>query len=107
MKKNKIEYGSVHIPAEDFLPQNTKIRISMWIAGDVLDAYKAAAEKRGMGYQTLMQEILRDCMGFLDEKQKFSVQRFMQRMAEMEGELADVKATVAKLAGKSLKKKRA
>jgi len=58
----KIKYGNVNLTAEDLEPKNVKVRISMWMAGDVLDAYKAKALEQGLGYQTLMQQTLRNAI---------------------------------------------
>lgn len=42
------------------LPQRGKTRISIHIDNAVLDAFRALAEQRGAGYQTLMNQALRD-----------------------------------------------
>ena len=41
------------------LPQKGKTRISIFIDNAVLDAFRARAEKMGTGYQTMMNEVLR------------------------------------------------
>jgi len=41
------------------IPQKGKTRISIFIDDAVLDAFRARAEKAGMGYQTMMNEALR------------------------------------------------
>jgi hypothetical protein len=41
------------------LPQKGKTRISIFIDNAVLDAFRARAEKGGAGYQTMMNEALR------------------------------------------------
>ena len=41
------------------IPQKGKIRISIFIDNAVLDAFRARAEKMGTGYQTMMNEALR------------------------------------------------
>jgi|SRR5450755_1586178 BrnA antitoxin of type II toxin-antitoxin system len=41
------------------LPQKGKTRISIFIDNAVLDAFRARAEKMGTGYQTMMNEALR------------------------------------------------
>src|SRR5437016_12726025 len=41
------------------LPQKGKTRISIFIDNAVLDAFRARAEKTGTGYQTMMNEALR------------------------------------------------
>lgn len=78
-KKNKINGISVHadLPAdqksilasddgangvlseEDILPSNTKVRISMMIDGDVLEAAKAHAKAHSAKYQTVINDFLR------------------------------------------------
>jgi BrnA antitoxin of type II toxin-antitoxin system len=41
------------------MPQKGKTRISIFIDNAVLDAFRARAEKEGAGYQTMMNEALR------------------------------------------------
>ncbi len=41
------------------LPQKGKTRISIFIDNAVLDAFRARAQKEGTGYQTMMNEALR------------------------------------------------
>jgi len=41
------------------IPQKGKTRISIFIDNTVLDAFRARAEKAGTGYQTMMNEALR------------------------------------------------
>jgi hypothetical protein len=41
------------------MPQKGKMRISIFIDNVVLDAFRARAEKAGTGYQTMMNEALR------------------------------------------------
>src|ERR1700758_2491632 len=41
------------------IPQKGKTRISIFIDNAVLDAFRARAEKAGSGYQTMMNEALR------------------------------------------------
>lgn len=42
------------------LPQKGKTRISIFIDNAVLDGFRARAEKAGTGYQTMMNEALRE-----------------------------------------------
>jgi hypothetical protein len=45
MNRNpRIEYGKVELAADEFAPENTKVRLSMWIDGDILQAVKASAK---------------------------------------------------------------
>ncbi len=57
-KKQNIVYGDVNIPESAFEPQNVKIRISLMVRGDILDAFKSQSEKKGIGYTLLMQQAL-------------------------------------------------
>jgi metal-responsive CopG/Arc/MetJ family transcriptional regulator len=41
------------------IPQKGKTRISIFIDNSVLDAFRARAEKAGTGYQTMINEALR------------------------------------------------
>lgn len=45
------------------MPQRGKTRISIHIDNAVLQAFRALAEKRGTGYQTMMNEALREYLG--------------------------------------------
>lgn len=41
------------------IPQKGKTRISIFIDNAILDAFRARAEEAGVGYQTMMNEVLR------------------------------------------------
>jgi hypothetical protein len=45
------------------IPQKGKTRISIFIDNAVLDAFRARAEKAGIGYQTMMNDALRRWIG--------------------------------------------
>ena len=64
MAKSKIKYGTKNVlPPGEFDPKKSKIRISLFIDGDVLMAFKEAAKASPHGeYQTLMREKLRECI---------------------------------------------
>lgn len=47
---------------EDLKPENVKVNITIRISGDVLDAYRAEAERLGIGYQTLMHMKLKEAI---------------------------------------------
>ena len=61
-RKNKVKYGKKDLlPEEGFDPGKVKVRISILIEGDLLEAYKEAAKLTVHGqYQTLMKQILRE-----------------------------------------------
>jgi hypothetical protein len=48
------------------MPQKGKTRISIFIDNAVLDAFRARAEKSGTGYQTMMNDALRQYLGDTD-----------------------------------------
>lgn len=78
-EKPDIEFGNVDVPQEAFDAQNIKVRISLMVRGDILDAFKERAKKEGIGYQLLMQQALAD---YLTKDQ-----RIEERLARIEHEL--------------------
>ncbi len=59
--KNKpdIVYGEVGIPAQAFQPRNVKERVTMCLDEDIVDYFRAEAERTGGKYQTLINQVLR------------------------------------------------
>ena len=49
------------------IPQKGKTRISIFIDNAVLDAFRARAERAGTGYQTMMNEALREYLSASDQ----------------------------------------
>lgn len=49
------------------IPQKGKTRISIFIDNAVLEAFRARAEKAGIGYQTMMNEALRHYLAETDQ----------------------------------------
>lgn len=60
------------ITENDLKPENARIRISMLIPEDLLDAYREEAAKKGIGYQTLMQIKLREGLESRDLESRLS-----------------------------------
>lgn len=60
MKKTKT--SKPLLTGEHMSPENIKANITIRISGDLLDAYRAEAERLGIGYQTLMQIKLREAL---------------------------------------------
>jgi len=59
-KNSKIVYAKNDgVKDEWFLPENVKLRISIFIPEDVLTEFRKEAKKKNMGYQTLMNQVLR------------------------------------------------
>lgn len=61
-KSKRISYGTVEAPEGFNDPKNHKVRVTMWMDGDLLMALKKRAEEVGAGYQTLAQKLLRDAV---------------------------------------------
>lgn len=56
----KAEYDFSNAKRGAVIPQKGKTRISIFIDNAVLDEFRARAEKAGSGYQTMMNEALRN-----------------------------------------------
>ena len=42
------------------MPQKGKTRITMYLDNDVLDSFRSLSEQSGRGYQTMVNEVLKD-----------------------------------------------
>jgi hypothetical protein len=64
MAKNKQKAsGKDVLPSGDFDPKKSKVKISLLVEGDLLEAYREAAKDTSHGeYQTLMKEKLREAI---------------------------------------------
>jgi uncharacterized protein (DUF4415 family) len=64
MAKNKVKIGSKDVlPSGGFDPKKSKVKISLLLEGDLLEAYREAAKSTSHGeYQTLMKEKLREAV---------------------------------------------
>lgn len=86
MAKNKFKTGNVDIPSECFDHKKAKIRISMWMDMDILDAYREAAKSTSHGeYQTLMKEALRSYLNRPSSPTSLEV-----RIARLEAQVKEV-----------------
>ncbi len=56
----KINFGKVEVSDDDFAPSAVRRRISIMIPEDVLEKLRQSANREGIGYQTLINKILRD-----------------------------------------------
>lgn len=61
-KNKKITYGKVEIPENAFDSRNVKERITIMVDQDVLDEYRAKAQKTGDKYQSLINRTLREAL---------------------------------------------
>jgi len=49
-------------------PSNGKTRITIYLDNDILDYFRAQAETRGIGYQTLINEVLKQHSSYAPEQ---------------------------------------
>ena len=57
--KKNVFYGSIELDEDEFSSRYEKIRITTFVDLDVVTALKKRAKKLGIGYQTLLNDILR------------------------------------------------
>lgn len=84
------------------IPQKGKTRISIFIDDAILDQFRARADKAGTGYQTMMNEALRQYLSEADQPvtEKLLRQVLRQEMPEyLRGLTAVPKRTRAKSGG--------
>lgn len=60
--KKNITPGRVDVNLKDIQPGEAKFRVTAWIDEDVLDVLREQAKELGMGYQTLMNQKLREAV---------------------------------------------
>lgn len=63
----KAEYDFAKGKRGAVIPQKGKTRISIFIDNSVLDEFRARAEKSGAGYQTMMNDALRQYLSNTDQ----------------------------------------
>ncbi len=76
MKKNKEPKNL--LTDEDLKPENIKANITIRVSGELLNAYRAEAEKLGIGYQTLMQIKLKEGLENSFEKRLEKLEKAMK-----------------------------
>ena len=76
MKKNKEPKS--HLTDDDMKPENIKANITIRISGELLNTYRAEAEKLGIGYQTLMQIKLKEGLENTLEKRLEKLEKAMK-----------------------------
>jgi predicted DNA binding CopG/RHH family protein len=79
MKKNKENKEPKSLLTdEDMKPENIKANITIRVSGELLNAYRAEAEKLGIGYQTLMQIKLKEGLQNSLEKRLEKLEKAMK-----------------------------
>ncbi len=61
-KKNKITYGNVDLPEDEFDPKNGKVRVTMWVELDLLNQVRKRATEEGEKYQPWIKKQLREIL---------------------------------------------
>lgn len=87
MKKNKnVEYGNVELDADEFDSKQTKVRITTFVDLDVLEKLKSEAKAEGVGYQTLLNQKLRELVlgESASNAYKDSVKEILDRLKKLE-----------------------
>jgi uncharacterized protein (DUF4415 family) len=59
----KREYDFSNATRGAVIPQTGKTRITIWIDDDVLEEFRERADEAGHGYQTMMNQALREYLG--------------------------------------------
>lgn len=84
-KKKDIVYGDVELDHDEFDPKYSKVRITTFIDLDVIESLKKKAKKQGRGYQTLLNEILREkVMGEKASNEMELFQKLINRIERLE-----------------------
>lgn len=78
----KAEYDFSKGKRKALIPAKGKTRITMYIDDAVLDAFRARAEKAGIGYQTMMNEVLK--VFVTDEEDKPLTESVLRRIIKEE-----------------------
>jgi uncharacterized protein (DUF4415 family) len=71
------------LDADEFDPKHIKVLISTRLDGEVLKALKAAAKVRGIGYQTLINQTLRN--SFLGDAEEEKIRRIVREELKKTG----------------------
>lgn len=82
MKKSKkdIVKGKVNLTESDLDIKKAKVRVNTWIDGDIVLKLKKEAKKMGKGYQTLLNETLREAL----LKEKSPMKEILNRLDRLE-----------------------
>jgi len=59
-KKTKMGKAPARLSNEDVKPENIKIRVNMFMDLDVVEHFRKLSKEKGLGYQTLVNQALRE-----------------------------------------------
>jgi hypothetical protein len=88
-KRNEVRYGKNDLVDNDLSPQEAKLKVTIYLDGDLLLEVRRQAKRAGKKYQTLINESLRDV--FLAQRARIDPQEFqrlMERVAILEKAVA-------------------
>lgn len=88
-KKNEVSYGKNDLVDNDLSPQEAKLKVTIYLDGDLLLEVRRQAKMAGKKYQTLINESLRDV--FVAQKARvdpMEFQRLMERVTILEKAVA-------------------
>lgn len=88
-KRNEVRYGKNDLLDNDLVPQEAKLKVTIYLDGDLLLEVRRQAKRTGKKYQTLINESLRDL--FLAKETRVDpveFQRLMERVAILEKAVA-------------------
>lgn len=68
------------------LPQRGKTRITIYIDDDILEEFRSRADKSGRGYQTIMNQALRE---YLDQSGQYVDEEMLRRVLREELKIAE------------------
>lgn len=74
-KKKSIQLGKIEV--DDDLVLEPKIRTTIFIEESMRDKLKIAASKKGMNYQQLLREIIRD---YFDQNEDQDIRKRLERL---------------------------
>ena len=60
IKNKAVKYGKVELDADEFDQRHCKVRVTMMIDEDIVEAFRGEAVKKHIGYQTLINQKLRE-----------------------------------------------
>jgi uncharacterized protein (DUF4415 family) len=86
VKKKSITYGNVEVPEDSFRTGSTKVRVTMMVDMATLKAFRDAAERLGLGYQTLMNQKLGEAAKGLSNEKTLE-----ERLRAIENEVSALK----------------
>lgn len=82
-RDGQFDYGDVDMTDEEYLEaQNPKVRTTIFLDVDLIRAYKQQAVRRGVKYQTLIRDTLRNALD-ASEDVETRLQRLEQRVLEL------------------------